>query len=335
MKHTYTRVCIAGTVYPLLLYLLYSSEEEIHNTYFFFGRGVPHSIRQKFPNYYFFDEEQNKFKRKLMQNAIFMILFVRFGQIIRWPFLRQVKIFGQDHLFYSCYLIGNKKYTLIEDAPHIMHLTEQKKHLFDYWKTDKFFKKRLLYKIIGGTFLHHIGDNNICEEVILTVDETAPHLKGKKRTVISTFSLWDNSTESKKDLILRIYDIEKEDIAIMKSKENVLFTQQFSSDGVITVEEQEHIYRQIIDNYNHNSILIKTHPRDFFDYKKAFPHIVVFNKIVPVQLFDLLGVKFKKAITVSSSAVTSFNYDLEIDWYGTEISDSLLKAVGHCAMKVL
>jgi hypothetical protein len=327
-RKKHTRVCIVDTVYALLLYLLISSEDEICDTYFFFSTGIPRFIRKKFPGHYFFYKKK-KFILKLI-HRIYMIMFVRFGKTVRWPFLRNVKIFGQDHLLYFPYLTGNKKYTLIEDAPNMMYLnTKIIRSLDDFWKSDRFFTKRLLSKILGGVYKHYYANNSICEEVILTENESAPHLKGKKLTIVSTHSLWKHATETKKKLILSTYNIGKEDIDILNSKQNILFSQQFSDDGFITKEEQYRIYRKIIDNYDRNSILIKIHPRDTFDYKKAFPDIAVFNKIVPAQLFDLLDVKFKKAITVSSSAVTSFPYDIEIDWYGTEVNDSLFKIFGH------
>jgi hypothetical protein len=54
----------------------------------------------------------------------------------------------------------------------------------------------------------------------------------------------------------------------------------------------------------------------------------VFEKPVPMHLFNLLGARFKKAITVFSSTVASFDYNIEIDWYGTEISEPLLNKFG-------
>jgi hypothetical protein len=83
-----------------------------------------------------------------------------------------------------------------------------------------------------------------------------------------------------------------------------------------------------VNNYDRGTLLIKKHPRETFDYKILFPDIPVFEKPIPIQLFDLLGVRFKRAITVFSSAVASFDYDIKIDWYGTEISEALLKNFG-------
>jgi hypothetical protein len=54
----------------------------------------------------------------------------------------------------------------------------------------------------------------------------------------------------------------------------------------------------------------------------------VFEKPIPMHLFNLLGVRFKKAITVFSSTVVSFDYNIEIDWYGTEISKALVDKFG-------
>ena len=48
-------------------------------------------------------------------------------------------------------------------------------------------------------------------------------------------------------------------------------------------------------------------------------------------MLDLIGCKFEKAITIFSSAVNSFSYNIQIDWYGTEIDEMLFKSEGHIA----
>ena len=89
------------------------------------------------------------------------------------------------------------------------------------------------------------------------------------------------------------------------------------------------LYGQIVNNYDKNNLIIKTHPRDNIPYEQLFPGIVVFRKKVPSQLIDLVGVHFKKAITVFSSAALSFAYPIQVDWYGTEIHPKVLSIYGH------
>jgi hypothetical protein len=188
--------------------------------------------------------------------------------------------------------------------------------------------KWIIHRFISKAYHDPWGDNVLCNEIIITQNEILPYMKDKKIIVTSLSSLWEKSPESKRNLILNIFDLEKEDIEILKSRENILFTQCFIDDGELTEEEHSRIYRKIVNNYDHNTLLIKKHPRETFDYKSLFPDIPVFEKPIPMQLFDLLGVRFKRAITVFSSIVVSFDYDIAIDWYGTEISNTLLRNRG-------
>jgi hypothetical protein len=331
-KKLISRVCIVGSVFGLLTYLLYSSEFEIQQTFFFFHYAIDQSIRRRFPYHHCFSKE-------MMRHPIYMIMFVRILQIIRWPFLKHAKIFAQDHyLDCSYYLIGNKKYTYIPDAPYafISLNTGLTKNIYDnFWRIHK-LRRKLASLIIGGVFGYPYGSSRLCSELIVPANEMLPqYLKGKKIISIDFKNLWRISSNSKKALILFLFDINENDIKLMKSKPNIVCTQPFSTDGTIDSNEQYQIYLKIINNYNPNSLLIKTHPRDKFDYKNKFPDIPVFDKIVSIELFEQLNITFKKVITVFSSSALSLGNDTEIDWYGSEISDSLFNAYGHidCPVK--
>jgi hypothetical protein len=325
-KSGYSRVCITDTVYTLLLYLLYSSEEEIDTTFFFFGDGIHNSIRKNFDHYYFKKPKKIGFKYILG-----MFLFIRAVRFLRWPFLKFATIFGHDHLFYSPYIIVNREYKLIEDGPHSFKVQWSIKAQKDYtlfWKKKK-IKRTILSRLFGPLYGHSIGDNIQCGELIITENEIMPYMERKKVTVISPHSLWECAPKTKKTLILKACNITQDDICLLKTKDNVLFTQQFADDGFIDWDEQYRIYKKIINNYDKNSLLIKTHPRETSNYKKECPDVLVFDKPIPIQLLDMLGIRFKKAITISSTSVMSFNYKLDIDWYGHEISDQLMKTKGH------
>ncbi len=65
------------------------------------------------------------------------------------------------------------------------------------------------------------------------------------------------------------------------------------------------IYRKIIDKYNSEEVVIKTHPRDNLDYEKAFPGVKVYSKKVPAELFALLGIHFDDVYTINSTSIYS------------------------------
>jgi hypothetical protein len=74
---------------------------------------------------------------------------------------------------------------------------------------------------------------------------------------------------------------------------------------------------------------LKPHPRETTDYKKAFPDVIVFDKIVPFQLFSLIGLKFKTVVTVCSTAALSLkSSDTVIDFKGSEIDQRIVDKYG-------
>jgi hypothetical protein len=237
----------------------------------------------------------------------------------RWAFLKDALFFAHDHFGIDEYIIGKDCYTLLEDAPYCYELmkTRLKKHSKGIFKTHYDKRKARVY-----------GNNKQCNVIIITDNELFPYMKQKEIITVSLHSLWEKSSVLKKQLILDVFNVTDSDIDLIKSKENILFAEFSIENGYITPEEHSRIYKKIIDNYDSNTLLIKKHPRGKFDYRQLFPDIPFFEKPIPMQLFNLLGVRFKKAITIASSVVASFDYDIEIDWYGTEISEDLVNKMG-------
>jgi hypothetical protein len=239
----------------------------------------------------------------------------------RWLFLKKADFFVQDHLSFSDYIISNSSYALLEDGPYCFQA------FVPQFRTPS---KNILFRLLTDKKKQRsFGNNKQCNKIVITEDdEILPYMKDKEIITVSLSSLWEKSSITKKQLILDIFNVTDNDIEMIKSRENILFTQPFVEDHIITAEERCRIYSQIVGNYDRSTLLIKKHPRETFDYKTLFPDIPVFEKPIPMHLFNLLGLRFEKAITVFSSAVASFDYDIEIDWYGTEISEALINKFG-------
>ena len=110
---------IVYTPYSLYLYLLYSNEEELNHTFFFFGEGIHKGIRDKFDNMYFFSDELYR-RRNICSKLLYRIRLRNKSRKI-WPFLADAHILAQDIFFFSAALIGKRNYTMIEDAPNVIH----------------------------------------------------------------------------------------------------------------------------------------------------------------------------------------------------------------------
>lgn len=329
MKNKIERVCIVGSIYALLVYLLNSTVDEMEKTFYFFSYGIPESIQKKIKNKQHFDLKKNKY----LNNKFVLLILLRFGQYFRWPFFKKSQIYAQDHLLISSYLIGYKKYIEIEDFPKFYEryfVRKTRLLRLKFWRDDK-YKLRWLWKcLVSPSFGYVDGHNDICTTLLLTDSSYIPKaLKSKNIITNPLRKLWFNSSDVKKSRILNIYNLDNNDISEICSKKKILFTQPFSDDNFISINEQRRIYKEILKNYDSSEIIIKVHPRDTFDYIEDFPKVVVFNKPIPFQLFDLLNVKFDTAITVCSTAVNSIEYDVKIDWYGTKISNQLVSRIGN------
>jgi hypothetical protein len=324
-KHP-TRVFIVGTVYTLLFYLLMSSEEEVKDTFFFYGDGVKPDMMKGFPHQYFIKTTPSLNSRRWVR------IKVRLLGLLRWKFLRTAEIFGHDHLTFSSGLIGKRPYTLMEDGPHALPCYYKMRAYSRNLEKRKGIKGKIAEFIAGPLCFRPQGDNNQCKKLILSVSDNSPLEKGKNITVMCPEKLWSEASDKKKSFILSVFNITPDDTILKRGKSIVFFTQIFATDGFLTEAEQIALYRPILQKYNPEEVLIKAHPRDIIQYEKYFPDIAVFSKPVPMQLLDIMGIRFKKAVTISSSAVLSIPYPIEIEWVGNSCHPKLLAALGEWEM---
>ena len=117
-------------------------------------------------------------------------------------------------------------------------------------------------------------------------------------------------------------------ISKIRDKKEILFTQPLSEDRIMTENEKINLYTKIIKKYNQETLIIKTHPREKTNYRKIFPYILILDDIFPSEFFTLFNINFDRAITLFSTAVLNLKNVKEIDFYGTEVHEELLKTFG-------
>lgn len=307
----YSRVCIVGTLYTLFLYLLISTQEEVENTFFYFSDGISSHIRKKFTHYYFPSKPISKYKSF---ECIYLLLF-KFYAPLKWRFLKKAVIFGHDHLRMSPAIIRKNSITLIEDGlgNYNLHPYPHKISLFNKLQN-------------GGFSTGRFGYNQNTKKILLT-NLAKLSYEDSRIEFIKPQDLWRESDKDKKKRLLEAFDFAIEDLNILSSKEIILLTQPWDSE-YISENEKINIYRKVLENYPHEKVVIKTHPREITDYQKYFPDILIFDKKIPLELLTFMGAKFKTAVSISSTAALSFNYDLQIDWIDTKISDTLFQKLG-------
>lgn len=311
------RVCIVDSSYTLLLYLLLSNEEEIDHTFYFWSRGIPEQVKEYFQKQsYSFD---NIFNNKIQQ-YLFQIKLYQYQAIHKWPFLKKKNItyWGQDHTFFSSGILRKNFINLIEDGS-----------LNYYPNTAEAKRFKIFRKFLCGP-LHCLpnilGLEKECKNIYLTGLVNTTIMNNPKVKKISLYDLWNNSSNYKKNKILDIFNLTQSDIILLKSKSEILITQTFSEDNIITETEKIQLYKEIIKSADANQLIIKPHPRETTNYHNYFSNLPVFNKKVPFQLLSLCGIQFKKVYTISSTVAFNFPYKIDIVYIGSQVHPKIYKA---------
>lgn len=319
-----THVCIAPTLYPLLQYILLMDDDIVfHHTYYFLNELIPQKAREQLPNTYL-NYFGKKFKEQLRRR--WMKLKLRFFKYIDYPFLKTAEIFAND-IPYGSLCIGNRPYNLQPDAPNCLTLNSQY-HSAEYIRMQKkadSFWGHLQRFVLGDIFVHYFGYNSQCKAIYMTEENTSPVLEGKKVYVQSLPSMWNKASEKKKLFIMGLFNITSNDITFLNSRPNLFFSQPIMKDCGLTETEYIDVLNKIFQNYPKNSIIIKTHPRDSFDYAQHFPDTIVFTKPISSQLLNLIGVTPQKIITINSTAIEGFPETITCDYYGTHVHSKLEK----------
>lgn len=316
-------VCMCVVMYPLLQYLLLNDLDVCKkHTAYILDSSISEKIRNKLPAYTF-KAYSNKVLRKLVR------AFQALTRDIRHPYLKTATIYAQDHDIVSI-LIGKHDYYLLSDGPSI---------ITRYYAEGNGLRQRAVAKahslqgfieqtIYGKPFVWRFGENEQCKRVYLAEKNIAPILENKEVIVNSFQELWQQATAEKQQFILDVFDVSSEDCERLQSKPIVFFTQPVVDDRLLNDAEYVEVLQKIFNHYPHSELIIKTHPRDKFNYSKYFPDIAVFDKPVNLQLLSILSLSLKKAVTIFSTAVFDLPENVEIDWIGADVHPKLLAFVG-------
>ena len=97
-----------------------------------------------------------------------------------------------------------------------------------------------------------------------------------------------------------------------KDANGILYTQPISEDGYVKEKDKIRIYKDLVKYYSkYGKVFVKIHPRDTTHYD--FPEALILKGNYPSELLNILGVKFKFAIGLCTSAVETANADVRIN----------------------
>lgn len=132
---------------------------------------------------------------------------------------------------------------------------------------------------------------------------------------LQTFALnVDFSEEEKQELIdlFTNYQDRIEIERVRKYAEGILYTQPLSEDGYVKEEIKIRIYKDLEEYYSkYGKVFIKVHPRDTTQYDFAEEMILKGN--YPSELLNILGIRFKFAVGLCTSAVETANADVKFN----------------------
>ena len=328
-----THVCVAPSLFPLLQYLLLVDEETAqYHTYYFFNDVIPSALCRKLVCYRYVRQPDSSLivaiKKRIYK------LFIAFFKTWKYPFLDSAHIYAFDYPV-LCIYIGNRKYDMLSDAPqcftyNMQEDSEEFRQQIARHHTLLWWIQKCVY---GDIYANYYGNNKWCQLIHLTEKNDSPILTTKKVCIQSLDTLWSSASENKKQYILSLFDISEEDIHILSSKPIIFFSQPLREDCNLLDAEYYEILKKIFKHYNTQDIIIKTHPRDKFDYSAYFPQITLYNKSVNSQLLQLLGLTPKKVVTFFSSAVEAFPETVDCDFYGAGIHPNVYAMFGDYKLK--
>lgn len=328
------KILIVNTSYSFFLYLLLKKDWK--DTYFLFGKMFPRAIfsnlekksRCRYSGYGVLKSLTRDGKGKLYQFLSYYYEIFYWHIYALWLKLtvKNLEIYGNDSMDIALPFRDKFRY-LIEDGTI---------NYIDYQAPQRTFKEKikLFFRGMYSTYIPFGKSKNI-EKIYLTGIAEIPKSIEKKVEIIDLQKLWDRKTEEEKLEILEIFGFEKDILNKIKGRDEILLTQPLSEDEIMSEDEKLDIYKEIMKNYNSENMIIKTHPREKTDYRKHFPKALILDNVFPFEILLLMGVEFKRAVTIFSTAALSIGKDCKVDFYGTKINKKLLDKFGNISLESL
>lgn len=314
------KVVVENTIYSLFLYMLINKGCE--DSFFILSNTIDKTIIDKINKY---SKGVYVYKSKI-KGSIFnkVYNFYREQIKLRCHYRNKLKgeslcIFGNDDLSFS-HIFRKYGFNVIEDG--LIN--------YDIAKKKQYEVKKLLsnYAIFNMKRYSPLGYDKKVKLIFLTGILKIPKVLEKKVRLINPRTLWEELPYLEKESILDIFGVDINFLESISEKSIVVFTQCLSEDGFISEKVKIEIYTKLLLNYPIKDVIIKTHPRELTNYKAIFPEAQVIDTPFPAEILSLIGVNFKKIVTLFSSAATSFDRSIQLDFHGTEFDPRLKDKFG-------
>lgn len=211
-----------------------------------------------------------------------------------------------DHFTIGAYLDKYKiPYNTIEDGYNFF--------MYEYRDfRDKLFTKEATVQDYKE-FIKHIlfckknkpGFGKYCQSIEVNDISVVPKdERYNKFKEVPRKELFENISEERKQLILRVFDVEE--LSEVAEKSVLILTQPLSIDSLMDSDDKQYgFYKRICDKYLSEGyeVYLKPHPRDTVIYEKI-NGVNLIAQTVPMELIEMVSdVKFERIITHSSTAI--------------------------------
>lgn len=212
-----------------------------------------------------------------------------------------------DHIPIGWVLDKHKiRYNLIEDGYNFFSYkyTDFRNRVFTKKATIRDYKDLLkhlffLRRTKGPGFSKYCQSIEVNDISVVPKDERYYKFKEVPRK-----DLFNNISEERKQLILRVFDVEE--LSEVAEKSVLILTQPLSIDGLMNSDDKQYgFYKKICDKYLSEGyeVYLKPHPRDTITYEKI-NEVNLIAQTVPMELIEMVSdVKFERIITHSSTAI--------------------------------
>ena len=275
------RVIVAASVYTLVLCTLLFRDWE--KSIFICGGGIPKEVVKNMHNMGItcYDTEEGSL---LVSPDIL-------DALSRYTKRNGIPIYGNDDTPDAVYFM-QQGFTVVEEG------------VGNYRYEAALANKQAIRITPDGQEYVPFGFSPLVKHVFLTGKEDIPEVMKEKAELFQPQKLWKKKTQREQARILELFSFPGKEIesAIRKGRNCLLLTEPYTLFGKCDEETEIALYREMIEPYGEERILIKPHHQDKRDYAKIFPGSITLPRFFPIDLAQWMGMKFKKVISTNSSA---------------------------------
>lgn len=204
---------------------------------------------------------------------------------------KRVRVFGQDHAELAS-IFFDYDFILVEDGAS------------NYFTHDQLIRD---LKVMGVSNLDRfcpLGWNDCVDTIYLSGRGKIPAELAHKIRIFDLKEQWNNKSETEKSEIMDIFnfDFHKMYNTVVSGRNIFLLTQNLSP-LYFSDSELIGIYRDILNSYSHENIVIKPHPADHIHYEEVFPDCMVLREEFPFELMYFSAIPIKKVVSIDSTAI--------------------------------